>query len=69
VRRFFQIRDNDKPVNQRLYATFAEAAGVLLRNHTSNCEVVELDTPGGAVVQRFTFGECEKIVRALRGLV
>ena len=68
VRRFFQIRNGNTPVNKRLYATLAEAAGVLVRNHTSDCEVVELDTPGGDVAERITFTECEEIVRAIRGI-
>ena len=66
LRRFFQIRNDNKPVNKRLYATLAEAAGVLVRNHTSDCEVVELDTPGGVVDQRITFVECEEIVRPFK---
>ena len=62
--RFFQIRNDNKPVDQRVYASLAEASAVLVRQHTSDCEVVELDNPAGAVVQRVTFAECEKILRA-----
>jgi hypothetical protein len=67
VRRFFQIRESDKPTNQRVYSTLEGAADVLVRNHTSDCEVVELDTPAGVVVRRFTFAQCQEIVRTTRG--
>ena len=67
VGRFFQIRNDNKPVDQRVYPTLAEAAGVLVRQHASDCEVVELDNPAGAVVQRFTFAQCQKITRAVGG--
>lgn len=33
VGRFFQIRENDRPSDHRLYATLGEASGVLVRNH------------------------------------
>jgi hypothetical protein len=67
VTRFFQIRDNNKPVNQRLYSTFDEATAVLVKGYPSQCEVVELDTPGGAVVRRYTFAQCEEFVRTTGG--
>jgi hypothetical protein len=69
VRRFFQIRYNNKPVDQCFYSTIAEASGVLVRRRATECEVVELDTPAGAVVRRFTFDECEEVVRNGSGTV
>jgi hypothetical protein len=67
VRRFFQIRYNNKPVDQHLYSSLHEASGVLVRRRATECGVVELDTPAGAVVRRFTFDECEEIIRSSSG--
>jgi hypothetical protein len=67
MRPFFQIRNNNRPVDQHLYPSLHEASGVLVRKYTSPCEVVELDNPGGAVIRRFTFAECKKILGTARG--
>jgi hypothetical protein len=67
MRRFFQIRNDNHPVDQRLYSSLHEASGVLVRKYTSPCEVVELDNPAGAVIRRFTFDECKKILGRGRG--
>jgi hypothetical protein len=67
MRRFFQIRNNDQPVDQHLYSSMHEASGVLVRRHATECEVVELDNPAGAVIRRFTFAECKKILGTARG--
>jgi hypothetical protein len=69
VKPFFQIRNNNNPVDQRLYSTIAEAVAAVLKRNDPNCEVVQLDTPAGAVVRRFTFVECEKIPISKRGAV
>ena len=60
MRRFFQIRNNNQPVDQRLHSSLHEASLVLVRKHGSPCGVVELDNPAGAVIRRFTFDECKK---------
>jgi hypothetical protein len=66
MRRFFQIRNNNRTVDQHLYPSLHEASGVLVKKHGSPCEVVELDNPGGAVIRRFTFAECKKILETAR---
>ena len=66
MRRFFQIRNNNQPVDQRLYSSLHEASGVLVKKYTSPCEIVELDNPAGAVIRRFTFAECKKILGKAR---
>jgi hypothetical protein len=67
MRRFFQIHNNNQPVDQHLYSSLHEASGVLVRKYTPACEVVELDNPAGAIIRRFTFDECKKILGTARG--
>ena len=62
MRRFFQIRSNDKIVDQHFYASLHEASRALVERNDPRAEIVELDTPGGAVVRKLTFSECEKIL-------
>jgi hypothetical protein len=66
MRCFYQIRNNNRPVDQRLYSSLHEASSVLVRKYGSPCEVIELDNPAGAVIRRFTFVECEKILGTAR---
>jgi len=66
MRRFFQIRNNKRPVDQHLYSSLHEASGVLVKKYGSHCEVVELDNPAGAVIRRFTFVECKKVLGTAR---
>jgi hypothetical protein len=63
VRRFFQIRNSDKLRGDHLYSSLHEASRALVKQNDPKAHVVELDTPGGAVVQTFTFDDCQEILR------
>jgi len=67
MRRFFQIRSNDKTVDQHFYSSLHEASRALVERNDFEAEIVELDTLGGAVVRRFTFSECQEILRYSSG--
>ncbi len=62
--RFFQVRDDDKSVGRQFYPSLVEASRALVQRNDTEAQVVELDTPGGAVVRRFTFSECKEILRS-----
>jgi hypothetical protein len=64
VRRFFQIRHNDTPVDSQLYSSLEGASRALVKRNDPEAQVVELDTPGGAVVRKFTFDDCQAILRS-----
>jgi hypothetical protein len=65
LRRYYQVRNNDKPVDHRVYPSINEAIRALAKLNNPQAEVVQLDTPPvGAVVRRFTFEECQSIVRS-----
>ena len=63
--RYFQLRGDDGAREPELYESLARAAEVLVGD--SRCptaHVVELDTPGGAVMREFTLDDCQEIVRS-----
>ena len=62
--RYFQLRADGKR-DAELYTSLTRAAEVLVKDNRSTAHVVELDTPGGAVVREFTLQDCEKIVRSV----
>jgi hypothetical protein len=64
VPRFFQIRDCDKLLCHHLYSSLDEASRALVKQNDPNAYLVELDTPGGAVIQTLTFEDCQKILRS-----
>jgi hypothetical protein len=64
VRRFFQIRDNNTPVDGQLYLSPDGASRALVKRNDPEAQVVELDIPGGAVVRKFTFDDCQKVLRS-----
>jgi hypothetical protein len=50
----------------KLYSSVLESSRALVKLNNATAELVELETPGGAVVRRFTFEECESIVGVWR---
>jgi hypothetical protein len=62
--RYFQFRADDGRREPELYTSLAHAAEALVRDNRPTAHVVELDTPGGAVVREFTLQDCEEIVRS-----
>jgi membrane-bound ClpP family serine protease len=61
--RYFQLRAEGKR-DPELYTSLNRAAEVLVRDTRPTAHVVELDTPGGAVVREFTRQDCEELVRS-----
>ena len=61
--RYFQLRADGKR-DAELYTSLTRAAEMLIRDNRPTANVVELDSPGGAVVREFTRQECEEIVRS-----
>jgi hypothetical protein len=61
--RYFQLRADDGRREPELYTSLARAAEALVKDHRPTAHVVELDTPGGAVVREFMYNECQEIVR------
>jgi membrane-bound ClpP family serine protease len=61
--RYFQLRADGKR-DPELYTSLGRAAEVLVRDTRATAHVVELDTPGGAVVREFKRQDCEEIVRS-----
>lgn len=62
----FQIRNDDQPLDGKLYSSVLESSRALVKLNNATAELVELETPGGAVVRRFTLEECESIVGVWR---
>jgi hypothetical protein len=62
--RYYQLRTDDGRREPELYTSLDRAAEVLVRDNRPAAHVVELDTPGGAVVREFTRQDCEEIVRS-----
>lgn len=62
--RHFQIRENDKTVEHRVYPTLETACRALVQQNRRSSRVVELDAPSGTVVREFTFAECQEILRS-----
>jgi hypothetical protein len=62
--RYFQLRTDDGRREPELYTSLNRAAEVLVKDDRPTAHVVELDTPGGAVVRDFTRQDCEEIVRS-----
>ena len=62
--RYFQFRADDGRREPELYTSLAHAAEALVKDNRPTAHVVELDTPGGAVVRDFTLQDCEEIVRS-----
>jgi hypothetical protein len=61
--RYFQLRADGKR-DADVYTSLNRAAEVLVRDTRPTAHVVELDTPGGAVVREFTRQDCLEIVRS-----
>jgi hypothetical protein len=61
--RYFQLRADGKR-DAELYTSLTRAAEALMTDNRPTAHVVELDTPGGAVVREFTRKDCEEIVRS-----
>jgi hypothetical protein len=61
--RYFQLRSDDGRREPELYTSLAHAAEALVRDNRPTAHVVELDTPGGAVVREFMLNRCQEIVR------
>ena len=61
--RYFQIRENGKR-DVGVYSSLYDAckALVLVQHNRPTAHVVELDTPGGAVVREFSLTECREIL-------
>ena len=62
--RYFQLRADGGRRDSELYTALARAAEGLVRDNRPTAHVVELDTPGGAVVREFTRQDCQEIVRS-----
>jgi len=62
--RFFQIREDSKPVEHRVYPTLATACRALVERSNPKAYVVELDGVDGAVVREFTLAECQQILHS-----
>jgi hypothetical protein len=62
---YFQLR-SDGTRDPELYTSLDRAAEALVRDnrHRPTAHVVELDTPGGAVVREFTRQDCQDIFRS-----
>ena len=61
--RYFQLRADGRR-DPELDTSLNRAAEVLVRDTRPDAHVVELDTPGGAVVRECTRKDCEQIVRS-----
>ena len=61
--RYFQLRADGKR-DSELYTSLTRAAEALMTDNRPTAHVVELDTPGGAVVREFTRQDCQEIVRS-----
>ena len=61
--KYFQIRENGKR-DVGLYSSLHDASKALVQaqHNRPSAHVVELDTPGGAVVREFTLTECQEIL-------
>ncbi len=61
---YFQIRNNDKPVEQHIYSSLKQACRALVARNDADFHLVELDTPGGVVIRTLTLVECKAILLA-----
>jgi hypothetical protein len=62
--RYFQLRTDDGRREPELYTSLTRAAEALMTDNRPTAHVVELDTPGGAVVWEFSRQDCQEIVRS-----
>jgi hypothetical protein len=68
--KYLQIRENGKR-DVSLYSSLLDAckALVLVQHNRPSAHVVELDTPGGAVVREFTLTECQEILNEFQEIL